>query len=39
VGEGGWVEEHLHRGKMRGKRLGVCGGETGKGPNILNVNK
>ena len=29
---GGWVGEHPHRG--RGRRDGICGGETGKVDNI-----
>jgi hypothetical protein len=29
----GWVGEHPHRIRGRGRREGVCGGETGKGNN------
>ena len=31
--------EHPHRGRGKGKGITVCGGETGKGDNIWNVNK
>jgi hypothetical protein len=33
VGVDGWVEEHPHRSRGRGDRIGGCGEETGKGDN------
>ena len=39
---GGWVEEHLHRSRVRADGVGVFGGRglgTGKGDNICNINK
>jgi hypothetical protein len=35
-----WVMgKHPHRGRRREEGLGACGGETGKGDNIWDINK